>query len=102
MYDFLDLTLLNYLSSCLPQANFSTFHSIFNKEKTSAETETRLNIISYLWDDVHIMSLDEKTDNAYGVIKVLQGINATKALAHIFGKKGLHIGSCYVPKENII
>ena len=32
------------------------------------------------------------TGNAYGVI------NATKALAHVFGKKGIHIKSYYVDK----
>ena len=29
-----------------------------------------------------------------------QGINATKALAHVLGKKGMHIQSCYVAKDN--
>ena len=28
-----------------------------------------------------------------------QVINATKALAHVLGKKGVHIKSCYVPKK---
>ena len=28
-----------------------------------------------------------------------QGINATKALSHVLGKKGLYINSSYVPKD---
>ena len=28
-----------------------------------------------------------------------QGINATKALAHVFGKKGMHINFFYVAKN---
>ena len=49
---------------------YPEFHSFFNKEKTSAETATKLNFISSIWDDDHIWRLDEKTGNAYGVMKV--------------------------------
>ena len=48
--------------------SYSAFHSFFNKENKSAETETKLNFISSIWDDDHIRRLDEKTGNAYGVI----------------------------------
>ena len=41
----------------------------------------------------------KKTGNAYGVINFFQGINATKALSHVFSKKGMHIKSCYVSKD---
>ena len=41
----------------------------------------------------------KKTGYAYGVIKFFQGINSTKALAHVFGKKGMHIKSFYVAKD---
>ena len=41
----------------------------------------------------------KKTGNAYGVIKLFKGINSTKDLAHVLGKKGMHIKSCYVAKE---
>ena len=36
------------------------FHSFFNKEMTSAETATKLDIISSIWYDDHIRRLDEK------------------------------------------
>ena len=48
----------------------STFHLLFNKENTSEETKTKLDFISSVWEDDHIMRLDEKTGNAYGVIQV--------------------------------
>ena len=37
----------------------SAYLSFFNKEKTSVETETKLNFISYIWDDDNILRLDE-------------------------------------------
>ena len=34
-------------------------HVFFNNEKTCAETENRLDFISSIWDDDHILRLDE-------------------------------------------
>ena len=48
------------------------FNSFFNKENTSAETATKLDFISYIWDDDHIRRLDGKTGNDHGVIKVFK------------------------------
>ena len=56
-------------------------HSFFNKEKTSAETTTKLDIISSIWDDDHIQRLDEKNWQCLWCNQTFQGINATKALA---------------------
>ena len=66
-------------------------HSFFNKEKTSAETTTKLDFISSIWDDDHIRRLDEKNWQYLWCNQTFQGINATKALAHVLGKKGIHI-----------
>ena len=77
----------------------STFHSFFNKYNTSTETETKLDFVSSIWDDDLILRLDEKTGNSYGVIQFPKGINATNYLAPVLEKKGMHIKSCYVPKE---
>ena len=77
----------------------SKFHSFFNKEKTSAETEAKLDFILSIWDDDHILRLDEKKWQCLWLNTIFQGINATKALANVLGKKGMHIKSCYVPKE---
>ena len=32
-------------------------------------------------------------------LNLSSGINATKALAHVLGKKGMDIKSCYIPKD---
>ena len=77
----------------------STFNSFFNRENTSAETETKLDIIFYIWDDDHILRLDEKNWQCLWCNASFQGINATEDLAQLLGKKGMHIKSCYVPYE---
>ena len=77
----------------------STFNPFFNKEKTSEETETRLDFISYIWGDDHIMRIDEKNWQCLWCNTSFQVINATKSIAHVLGKKGMHIKSCYVPKD---
>ena len=59
-----------YIMSSPTSQSSPEFHSFFNKENTSAETATKLNFISSIWDDGHIWRLDEKTGNAYGVINV--------------------------------
>ena len=86
-------------SCCLPKVNVFLIHSFFNKEKTRAETETRIYLISSIWGDNHIMSLNENNWKFLWYNKVFQGINATKALARVLGKKGMYIKSCYVRKE---
>ena len=77
----------------------SIFHTFLNKEKTSAETETKLYFISSIWDDDHIQRIDEKNWQCLWCNASFQGINATVALARLLGKKGMHIKSCYVPYE---
>ena len=47
-----------------------TLHLFSSKENTSKETETRLDFISSIWDDDHILRLDGKNGNACGVIQV--------------------------------
>ena len=77
----------------------STFNSLFNNEKTSAETETKLYFISYTWDNDHILRLDENNWQCLWCNQTFQGINATKALDRVLGKKGMHIKSCYFLKD---
>ena len=69
----------------------SAFHSFFNKEKTSAETATKLDLISSIWEDDHIRRLDEKNWQCLWCNQTCQEINATKALSHVLTKKGVHI-----------
>ena len=75
------------------------FHSFLNEENKSAETATKLDLISSIWDDDHIRRLYEKNWQCLWCNQTFQGINATKALAHVLGKKGMYIKSCYVAKD---
>ena len=77
----------------------SAFHSLFNEKKINSETETKLDFISYIWDDDHILILDENNWQLLCCNTRFQVMNSTKALAHVLGKKGIHIKSCYVAKE---
>ena len=70
-----------------------------NNEKTCEETETKLYFISYIWDEDRIMRLDKKNCQCLWCNKSIQGINATKSLSHVLGKKGMNIKSVYVPKD---
>ena len=43
-----------------PTSQFSpAFHTLFNKEKKGAETATKLDLLSSIWDDDHIWKLYE-------------------------------------------
>ena len=86
------------MSSTTSQSS-SKIHLFFNKGKTSAETETKLDLISSIWDDDHILRLDEKNCQCLWYNQSFQGINYTKALAHVLGNKVMHIKICYVPKD---
>ena len=92
-----DIIKVSIISSSSSQSSL-ILHSFFNKEKTSAETETELYLISYIWDDDHILRLDDKTWQCLWYTKLFQVINANKSLAHVLGNKTMHIKSCNVPK----
>ena len=71
-----------------PTSQYSpAFHSFFNKEKTSAETATKLDFISYIWDDDHIRRLDGKTGNAYGVIEIFKKSILLRLLLTYWGRR---------------
>ena len=72
----------------------SKVHSFFNNEKTYAETDTKLDFISSIWDDDHILSLDEKNCKCLWCTKIFQGINDTKAPDQVLQKKCMHNKIC--------
>ena len=76
----------------------SKYNSLFNTKKTCAETG-KIGSISSIWDDDHILRLDENNWQCLWCNTSLQEINATKSLDHVMGKKGMYIKSCYVPKD---
>ena len=63
------------------------------------ENETKIDFISSIWDDYHIVRLDEKHWQCLWYNTSFQGINATKAFSRVLGKKGVYIKSCYVAKD---
>ena len=81
------------MSSTTSQSS-PAFHSL-----TSAETATNLDFFSFIWDDDHIRRLDQKNWQCLWCNQSVQGINATKDLAYVLGKKGVHIKSCYLDKD---
>ena len=81
------------MSSTISQS-LSTFHLLFNREKKREGTENKLDFISSIWDDDHILRLDEKNWQYLWCNIIFQGIKGTKALADVLGKKGMHIKSC--------
>ena len=89
----------NYIMSSPTRQYSPALYLFFIKEKTSAETATKLDIISSNRDDDHNRRLNEKNWQCLWCNQKFQGINATKALAHVSGKKGMHIKSCYVAKD---
>ena len=77
-----------------PTSQYSpAYHSFLNKKKTSAETATKLDFISSIWDDDHIWRLDEKNWKFLWCNQCYKGINATKALVNVLGKKGMQISA---------
>ena len=88
-----------YNMSSTTRQSSPAFNSFFNKEKTSTENATKLDFISSIWDDDRIRRLDEKNWQWLWCNQTFQGINSTKALAHVLGKKGMHIKTCYVAKD---
>ena len=90
---------LNVLFLILTNQYSSRFYSFFNKKKTSEENKTNLDFISSIWDDDHILRLDEKNCQCLRCTKLFQEIKSTKTLAHVLRKEGMHIKSCSVPKK---
>ena len=74
------------MSSTTSQSS-STFNFLFNREKKSAETKTKLDFISYIWDNYHILSLDKKTSNAYLVIKFSKESMLLRLLIMYLGRR---------------
>ena len=95
-----DISKVYVMSSPISQSS-PAFHSFFNKKNTSTETATKLDFISSLWDDDHVWRRDIKNWQCLWCNQCFQGISATKALANVLGKKGIHIKSCCVAKEKL-
>ena len=58
-----------------------------------------LDCILSIWDDDHIHRVDETNWRCLWFNKISQGINSTKYLAQVLGKKGMHIKICFAYME---
>ena len=58
-FSWVDIIKVPVMLSTTSQSS-STLSLFFNKENTSVETETKLDFISSIWDDDHILRLVEK------------------------------------------
>ena len=77
----------------------SKYCYLFNNGKECAETETKLDFISSISYDDHNLRLDKNNWQWLWCNTSFQGINATKALDHVLGNKGMYSKTSYVPKD---
>ena len=70
----------------------SKYHSLFNTKKTCAETG-KIGSISSIWDDDHILRLDENNWQCLWCNTSSQGHHATKALVNLISKEDMYIRS---------
>ena len=59
----------------------------------------KLIFISFILDDDRIQRLDENNWQCLWCNEKFQGNNASKDLAHVLGKRGMNIKSCYASME---
>ena len=74
----------------------STYYSYFNKEKARGENKTKLDLISFKWNNDLILSHDYKNWQCLWCNTCFQGIDATKSLARVLEMKGMHIKSFHI------
>ena len=80
----------------------SVFHSFFNIEKTSAETETNLDFILSIWDNDRILRLDKKTGNYFGVIQVYKESILLRLLLAYWGRRVYILKVVMLLRKNLI
>ena len=80
----------------------SEFHPFFNNKNTCAETEIKLDFIPSIWDDDQMMRLDKNNWQCLWCNTSFQEINATEALVHVLGNKGMQIKVVMFLRRNII
>ena len=101
MFSLVDISTFSFTSSTTIHCS-SEFHSFFNKEKTSAKTETKLYFISSIWDYDHIRRLNGKTGNACGVIQVSKESMLLMILLTYWGRRVSLLKDVMLLKTNII
>ena len=72
----------------------SKYHLLFGRKSSNSKKIAVLTSIKSIWDDDHIENLEENQWKCLLCDFTFQGINATKALAHVNVTKCMHIKRC--------
>ena len=69
----------------------SEYHLLFGRKLPNSDNIAVLTSIKLIWDDDQIEKLEDNQCNCLWCDVIFQGINATKAPAHVIGTKCMHI-----------
>ena len=72
----------------------SKYHLLFGRKSSNSGNIAVLNSIKSIWEGDHIEKLEDNQWNCLWCDFTFQGINTTKALAHVIGTKSMHIKRC--------
>ena len=72
----------------------SKYHILFGRKSSNSKNIVVLTSIKSIWDDEHIEKLEDNKWKCLWCDFTFQGLNATKALAHVIGIKSMHIKRC--------
>ena len=72
----------------------SKYHLLFGRKPSKSKNIAVLTSIKSIWDDDHIEKLEDNKWKFLWRDFTFQGVNATKALAHVIGTKCMHIKRC--------
>ena len=78
-----------------PHGNsISKYHLVFGRKPSNSKNIAVLTSIKLIWDDDHIEKFEDNQWKCLLCDFTFQGINTTKALAHVIGTKCMHIKRC--------
>ena len=72
----------------------SKYHLLFGRKPSNSKNIAVLTSIKSIWNEDHIEKLKDNQWKCLWCDFTFQGINATKALAHVIGTKCMHIKRC--------
>ena len=72
----------------------SKYHLLFGRKPWNSDNIVVLTSIKSIWEDNQIEKLEDNQWNCLWCDVTFQGINTTKALAHVIGTKSMHIKRC--------
>ena len=72
----------------------SKYHLLFGRKPSNSGNISVLTSIKSIWEDNHTENIEYNQWECLLCDVTFQGINATKALAHVIGTKSMHINRC--------